>query len=126
MRISPISHVLSERSTSLEAYWCGDPHFFAHLLNYCSVHFLYFLDSAQSILTLADTFFWFVYGFGSPAKLLQFNMASFDVPAIDGLIALVVQTMYCWRIWKLGHWKFVPALALFVSLSSSNPHLQTR
>lgn len=65
-----------------------------------------------------NTFFYFVYGFGDVNRLFQFHWA-FDVPTLDAVIGLIVQGVYCWRIWKLSGWGVVPILLGFVSSVSS-------
>ncbi|KAJ7097124.1 hypothetical protein B0H15DRAFT_31882 [Mycena belliarum] len=65
----------------------------------------------------ADAFHWFVYGFGDMARLDDTFLNSWDVPLLDGLIGLIVQAFYCWRIYFLLRKGFlIPGLILLVSL----------
>lgn len=79
------------------------------------VHLIFALDFVQSILTVDDIFFWFVYNFGDAQKLLAFHWA-FDIPALDAVIGFIVQAVYCWRIWVLSGWRLLPILTAVVSL----------
>ncbi|XP_006456527.1 hypothetical protein AGABI2DRAFT_122425 [Agaricus bisporus var. bisporus H97] len=77
------------------------------------VHLLFALDTAQAILTMVDAFNWFVYGFGNVEALLEFGTASIDSPFMDGLIAFIVQMVYCWRVRVLSKSTVIPALIAF-------------
>lgn len=79
------------------------------------MHLIFALDTLQTFLLMDDVFFWFVYNFGDYTKVTQFHWA-FDTPTLDASIALLVQLVYCWRIWVLSGWKILPVLAALVSL----------
>lgn len=81
-----------------------------------AVHLLFALDTVQTILSLDDTFFYFVYGFGNVPRLFELHFA-FDIPTLDALIGLLVQGVYCWRIWVLSGWKVIPMFSLVVGYS---------
>lgn len=66
-------------------------------------------------MTMVDAFNWFVYGFGNVEALLEFGTASIDSPFMDGLIAFIVQMVYCWRVRVLSKGTVIPALIAFVS-----------
>jgi len=79
------------------------------------VHTQFVLETAQTIMSLADGFHWFVYGYGKPAQLQEFFLANIDSPIICTCIALISQGAYCWRIYRLSNWKLVTlAIALIV------------
>lgn len=82
------------------------------------VHLIFILDSIQTFLTMDDLFFWFVYNFDDPSKLDKFRWA-FDIPTLDAVIALLVQGVYCWRIWALTGWRVLPITTAFVALLAS-------
>lgn len=63
---------------------------------------------------MEDAFFWFAYHFGDIGKVYQFHFAAFDVPTLDAIIALIVQMVYCWRIWVLSKWRVMPVLTALV------------
>jgi len=73
------------------------------------------LDTAQTLMTMDDIFFWYVYNFGNYNALRDFNMATIDGPLIDAIVMFTVQLVYSWRVWMLGRWRVVPAIAIFVS-----------
>jgi len=77
------------------------------------------LDTAQTLMTMDDMFFWYVYNFGNYNALREFNMATIDGPLIDAIIMFTVQLVYSWRVRMLGGWRVVPAIAIFVSQGCS-------
>ncbi|KAF9449483.1 hypothetical protein P691DRAFT_727879 [Macrolepiota fuliginosa MF-IS2] len=91
--------------------------------NYCSnfrndltwlrnlVHIQFVLETAQTAMTVADGFHWFVYGYGDLTKLGEYYLANFDSPIICSIIALISQGVYCWRIYFLSKWR-VPTLII--------------
>ncbi|KAF5350067.1 hypothetical protein D9756_009071 [Leucocoprinus leucothites] len=80
------------------------------------VHLLFLLDTIQTLLTMDDIFFWFVYNYGDYSALLRFNIASICGPFLDAIITFTVQLVYCWRLRVIGKWKIVPVLALVSSI----------
>jgi len=80
-----------------------------------TVHFIFALDTVQSIFSMDDTFFYFVYGFGDVGRLFDLHWA-FDVPTLDAIIGLVVQGVYCWRIWVLSGWRVIPIVSGLIAL----------
>jgi len=79
------------------------------------VHFIFLLDTVQSVLVMDDLFYWFVYHFSDYNSLGHFNYAVVDGPFLDAIIMFTVQVVYCWRVWRLGGWKVLPAAAVFAS-----------
>ena len=79
------------------------------------VHFIFLLDTVQSVLVMDDWFYWFVYHFSDYNSLGHFNYAVVDGPFLDAIIMFTVQVVYCWRVWRLGGWKVLPAVAVFAS-----------
>lgn len=79
------------------------------------MHFIFLLDTVQSVLVMDDLFYWFVYHFNDYSSLGHFNYAVVDGPFLDAIIMFTVQIVYCWRVWKLGHWRFLPAVAVVAS-----------
>ncbi|KAJ3565036.1 hypothetical protein NP233_g7900 [Leucocoprinus birnbaumii] len=82
------------------------------------VHILLLLDTIQTLITMSDIFFWFVYNFGDYSALLKFNLASIDGPFLDAIITVIVQLVYCWRLKVIGDWKVVPAISALLSVVS--------
>ena len=93
-----------------------------------TVHFLFLLDTVQSVMVLDDLFYWFVYHFNDYGSFDHFNYALIDGLFLDSIIMSTVQIVYCWRLRQLGGWRVIPAVAAFVSilqhwLQSSNVDL---
>lgn len=64
-----------------------------------SVFGLFLLETAQTIMVTNDAFQWFAYGFGNLIMLSKPFTSSVDAPIMDGLVALIVQLFFSWRIW---------------------------
>ncbi|KAF5349222.1 hypothetical protein D9756_009337 [Leucocoprinus leucothites] len=82
------------------------------------VHFLFLLDTAQTFLVMVDIFSWYVHNFGNYEALFQFSVSPVDGPLLDSIIMVTVQLVYCWRLWVLGGWKILPAVAATLALVS--------
>lgn len=78
------------------------------------VHVLFFLDTVQTVLIMNDAFNKYVYHFGDYDALLESTFSGTDGPVLDALIAMVVQFVYCWRIWVLSNRKVLPCIIGFV------------
>lgn len=70
--------------------------------NSCIVFAIFLLETAQTALSCADLFYWFISGFDNPAHLTSPYMGPFDVPIIASVVSLVVQFFYAYRIWILS------------------------
>ncbi|KAF9444046.1 hypothetical protein P691DRAFT_737054 [Macrolepiota fuliginosa MF-IS2] len=75
------------------------------------VHLQFFLETVQTVMSAADGFHWFVFGYGDTRKLGEYFLANFDAPMMYSIIALISQGVYCWRIYHLSGWK-VPTLII--------------
>lgn len=80
------------------------------------VHLLLALDTVQTVMTMVDAFQWFVYNFGDYDAFFKVGTASINSPFMDGLIALIVQLVYAWRIRSLGGWIVLPCLIAFLAV----------
>lgn len=69
-------------------------------------------------MVTADAFHWFVFGFGNLNKLDDTFLNSWDVVLIDSVVALIVQTFYCWRIYLLQKSYILPAFICLVRVST--------
>ena len=79
----------------------------------CLVYGLYILEMAQTALATHDAFQWFAYGFGNMITLAMPSTSSIDAPIMDGVLALIVQLFFCWRIYVLSKsWFFSGAISL--------------
>ncbi|OSD08774.1 hypothetical protein PYCCODRAFT_1462962 [Trametes coccinea BRFM310] len=89
------------------------------------VYGLFLLDILQTCLVTADAFHWFVFGFGNMIQLNDTFLNSWDVPFLDAIIATIVQTFYCWRIWILSKSLVFPVLIFLVSLTQCGAGIAT-
>ncbi|KAJ3566615.1 hypothetical protein NP233_g6894 [Leucocoprinus birnbaumii] len=80
------------------------------------VHFLWLIETTQSIIALSDGFEWFVYHFGEYDSLLDYFNLNISNPIADSIIAFPVQLVYCWRIWVLSGWRLLPSVIAFSAL----------
>ncbi len=69
------------------------------LIDISPVFTLYFLECVQTALSSADIFHWFSRGWGQLSFLPDPYVAPIDLPVMAGLIAMIVQLYFTWRIW---------------------------
>ncbi|RDX41809.1 hypothetical protein OH76DRAFT_1411805 [Lentinus brumalis] len=89
------------------------------------VYGLFVLDVLQTVLVTADAFHWFVFGFGKLNMLDDTFFNSWDIPFLDAVIATIVQSFYCWRIWIFTKSKVFPMLICLVSLTQFGAGMAT-
>jgi hypothetical protein len=65
-------------------------------------YFVFMLETAQTVLSGLDIYFWFVDGFGNVERLSDSHYAPIDIPIIHSVISFVVQTCLIYRIWTLN------------------------
>ncbi|KAI9453519.1 hypothetical protein BJY52DRAFT_832579 [Lactarius psammicola] len=65
-------------------------------------YFVFVLEAAQTALTGADIYYWFVDGFGDTERLAHSHYSPIDSPIITAIISLIVQGYFCFRIWTLN------------------------
>lgn len=65
-------------------------------------YFVFLFETAQTALTGADVYYWFMVGFGDLDRLRNSNFSAIDSPTIDAFISLIVQGFFCYRIWTLN------------------------
>lgn len=82
------------------------------------VYTIFALDTVQSVLGTADAFHWFAKGFGNMLMLSDPFISAFDAPILDGIIAFIAQTFFCWRIWVLQKTWWLPGTVFLVAFSS--------
>jgi len=83
----------------------------------CLVYSLFILDTLQACLGTSDGFYWFAIGFGNMNIVTKPHISAFDAPILDGIIALIVQTFFCWRIKVLQKSWWLPLVIFTVSLA---------
>ncbi|KAI0000817.1 hypothetical protein BJV74DRAFT_116020 [Russula compacta] len=81
------------------------------------VYSLFFIETLQTAMSGADLYYWFVSGFGQIDRLTHPNLAAFDVPIVEVVIAVTVQYFFAYRVWVLSNKKSW-WLYLVVSVSS--------
>ena len=59
------------------------------------------LDTAQTALTGADVYYWFIEGFGDIERLFNAHYTPIDIALMGSVISFMVQTYFCYRIWAL-------------------------
>jgi hypothetical protein len=70
--------------------------------NIQTAYSVFLLETAQTALTGADVYYWFMAGFGDVEGLKKSRFSPIDIPTMGGLISLIVQVFFCYRIWKLN------------------------
>ena len=63
---------------------------------------VFLIETAQTALTGADIYYWFMAGFGNLDRLRNSRFSAIDSPTIDAFISLIVQGFFCYRIWTLN------------------------
>jgi len=66
------------------------------------VYSVFLVETAQTALTGADLYYWFVSGFGNLDHISSPYLSAFDVPIIGSVISLTVQLFFVYRIWVLS------------------------
>ncbi|KAH9980837.1 hypothetical protein BGW80DRAFT_1453793 [Lactifluus volemus] len=66
------------------------------------VYLVFFLDTAQTVLTGLDAYHWFVDGLNNLEFLTRPWFSHVDIPILSGFVALIVQMFLCSRIWILN------------------------
>ncbi|KAF8963239.1 hypothetical protein BDZ97DRAFT_1821207 [Flammula alnicola] len=80
------------------------------------VYGLVLLDMLQTGMVTADAFHWFVFGFGNMKQLDDTFLNSWDVPMLDAIVSLIVQSFYSWRIYILRRSFIFPVIIGMISL----------
>ncbi|KAI9445948.1 hypothetical protein H4582DRAFT_1902246 [Lactarius indigo] len=68
-------------------------------------YFVFVVETVQTALTGSDVYYWFVTGFGNVERLGDPHFGPIDISVITGIISLVVQGYFCYRIWVLSRWR---------------------
>ncbi|KAJ7433989.1 hypothetical protein FB451DRAFT_1419319 [Mycena latifolia] len=89
------------------------------LFNKCLVYTLYLLELVQTILMTHDAFAIFGSGFGDLSTLKAIHFAWFAIPIMSGIVALISQSFYAYRLFVLSKSRIMPVLIVIVALASS-------
>ncbi|KAN0128015.1 hypothetical protein V8E53_014192 [Lactarius tabidus] len=66
-------------------------------------YFVFSLETAQTVLTGSDVYYWLIAGFGNVERLAHSHFAGIDVALMTALISVIVQGYFCRRIWVLNN-----------------------
>ncbi|KAI0253500.1 hypothetical protein BJV78DRAFT_181739 [Lactifluus subvellereus] len=83
--------------------------------------FVFLLETAQTALTGADVYYWFMAGFGDLKSIESYWFSRIDIAVMDAIISLIVQGFFCYRIWVLNKrllWFCVVVAVLSVAQAS--------
>ncbi|EKM78272.1 hypothetical protein AGABI1DRAFT_129391 [Agaricus bisporus var. burnettii JB137-S8] len=94
-----------------------------YLILKLAVYAVFILELVSTGMTVADGYHWFVRGFGKPDVLAGFFLANFDTPIMGSFVAMISQTAYCWRIYRLSGMKILPIAILAVVIGSEACYL---
>ncbi|KAH9009899.1 hypothetical protein EDB85DRAFT_2127248 [Lactarius pseudohatsudake] len=63
------------------------------------VHAIFIIETAQTLLSGADSSYWFVSGFGNFGRLRRTFLAPVDGPILNLFVSITVRSVFCYRIW---------------------------
>jgi hypothetical protein len=66
------------------------------------VFFVFIFETVQTALTGADVYYWFIAGFDVFENPRDFEFSLIDIAMMGGIISLVVQSFFCYRIYTLN------------------------
>ncbi|KAJ7029435.1 hypothetical protein C8F04DRAFT_40181 [Mycena alexandri] len=83
------------------------------------VYTVYAIELVQTIIMARDSFAIFAHGFGDLGALASVHLEWFAVCVLGGIVGLIGQSFYAYRVYVLsGSWS-IPAVILLVSLTSA-------
>ncbi|TFK96706.1 hypothetical protein BDV98DRAFT_575734 [Pterulicium gracile] len=77
---------------------------------------LFVIDVVQTGLATWDGIEWFVTGWGDPTRLTVVYSSGINSPLMDSLVAMLVQSYYCWRIHILSGVLWWPMVLVALTL----------
>ncbi|KAJ3929909.1 MAG: hypothetical protein NXY57DRAFT_1014645 [Lentinula lateritia] len=80
------------------------------------VYTIFLIETAQTALTGADMYYWFVTGYGNLSRFTKSYLSPIDIPLFAAIISLIVQVFFCHRIYGLQK-SFWPICALIFLIS---------
>jgi hypothetical protein len=66
------------------------------------VYFVVIFETVQTILSGIDAFNWAAKGFGNFSIIPSPGLSAIDTPFMDGVISIIVQLFFCYRIWVIN------------------------
>ncbi|KAI0313147.1 hypothetical protein OF83DRAFT_1175950 [Amylostereum chailletii] len=88
-----------------------------------SVYIIFALDTLHSVVITGVAWIPLCAGWGDPAALRHPGFWLGWIPCVSGVVATWVQLFYAWRIHKLGKWKVVPCMVIFLALAQAGAAL---
>ena len=92
---------------------------------YFVVYGVFFLETVQTALSLADLYYWFAVGFGNVFQLTMPFASFVDVPIMGSVVSLSVQFFFVYRILLLSE-KQSWWLCVVICLVTSSPEVSGR
>ncbi|KAF7377109.1 hypothetical protein MSAN_00129900 [Mycena sanguinolenta] len=89
------------------------------LFNKCLVYTLCAIELVQTPLMTYDAFSAFAYGFGDLSALTSLGLEWVALPIMSGLVSLIGQSFYAYRVHVLSKSWWLPAFIIAVALISS-------
>ncbi|KAK2465491.1 hypothetical protein APHAL10511_002383 [Amanita phalloides] len=84
------------------------------------VYGLLVIDTAQTFFFSHYAWHVLVNGWGNPEVLAGFTWSSCTIPIVDGLVSIISQTFFAWRIWMFRKYfkpaTFISVLVILISL----------
>ncbi|KAI9441902.1 hypothetical protein H4582DRAFT_2074078 [Lactarius indigo] len=65
------------------------------------VHAIFIIETVQTLLSGADSSYWFVSGFGDFGRLQRTFLAPVDGPILNSFVSITVRSVFCYRIWHI-------------------------
>lgn len=79
------------------------------------VYGLFIIDTAQTFFFTHYAWHVLVKGWGDPEVLAGFTWSSCTIPIVDGVVSIIAQTFFAWRIWMFRKY-FKPATYISVAV----------
>ncbi|KAJ6452407.1 hypothetical protein C8R45DRAFT_1193790 [Mycena sanguinolenta] len=89
------------------------------LFNKCLVYTICAIEFVQTMLMTHDAFSTFGYGFGDLTALTSLGLEWLALPIMSGLVSLIGQSFYAYRVYILSKSRRTPAFIFAVALISS-------
>ncbi|KAI9452374.1 hypothetical protein BJY52DRAFT_938294 [Lactarius psammicola] len=65
------------------------------------VHAVFIIGTVQTLLTGADSSYWFISGFGNFGRLQRTFLTPVDGPILNSFVSIIVRSFFCYRIWGI-------------------------
>ncbi|KAI0708436.1 hypothetical protein C8Q76DRAFT_627105, partial [Earliella scabrosa] len=81
------------------------------------------LELAQTGTTTHNAWYYAIENWNNPMVLFTFTWSAISIPITDGVIALIAQIFYAWRIWTLSRanriFKFMAVLVVLLAITQA-------